>query len=205
VFAWFYSRIAPRADERSGREQRERLLSEAAGRVVEIGAGTGLNLPLYPRTTTELIVTEPDPHMFKRLKAALGGAGVPVRAEMAPAARIPVEDGWADVVVASLVLCSVPDVAEALAEVVRVLREGGRLVFYEHVRSTEPATARWQDRLDKPWGWFAGGCHPNRDTLGAIERAGFEVEWVDRFDVPGDLLSAPHILGSACRPGSLVA
>ncbi len=175
------------------------MLARAGGRVLEIGAGTGLNFPHYPTGVTELLATEPDPHMFKRLSAAAGSANVPVRLQRAEADEILVDDGWADVVVFSLVLCSVSDVPAALSEARRVLRPDGTLLFYEHVRSADPRFAAWQDRLDRPWGRFGAGCHPNRDTVGAIEAAGFSIEEIERFDVPGDLLATPHVLGSALR------
>jgi ubiquinone/menaquinone biosynthesis C-methylase UbiE len=148
---------------------------------------------------TELLATEPDPHMFKRLTAAVGSANVPVRLQRAAADEIPVDDGWADVVVFSLVLCSVSDVPAALGEARRVLRPDGTLLFYEHVRSADPRFAAWQDRLDRLWGRFGAGCHPNRDTVGAIEAAGFSIEEIERFEVPGNLLATPHVLGSALR------
>jgi SAM-dependent methyltransferase len=199
VFAWFYSRVAPRAEDRGTREHRERVLASAIGKVVEVGAGTGLNLPLYPSAVTEVLAIEPDPHMFRRLANALGTASVPVRLQRATADRIPVADGWADTVVFCLVLCSVPDVPAALAEARRALRPGGRVLFYEHVRSPERRLSAWQDRLEVPWSWLAGGCHPNRDSVGAIEATGFGLEEVDRFDVPGSFLATPHALGSAIK------
>ncbi len=166
----------------------------------EIGAGTGLNFRHYPEAVTEVVATEPDPHMYRRLAEAVDSSTVPVRLARAPAERLPLDDGWADTAVASLVLCSVPDQSRALAEIRRVLRPGGRLLFYEHVSAEEPRFARWQDRFERPWGFFGAGCHPNRDTVASIEAAGLEVEEVERFDEPGTLLARPHVLGSAIRP-----
>lgn len=200
VFAWFYSRLAPKADARGAAEHREKLLEKASGRVVEVGAGTGLNLRHYPSGVAEVVATEPDPHMFRRLTDAVGSASVPVRLERAPADMLPVADGWADTFVCSLVLCSVPDQVAALAEAHRVLRPGGRLLFYEHVRSDDPRFARQQDRVERVWQRFAGGCHPNRDTVGTIRAAGFEVEELDRWDERGTWLAKPHVLGTAARP-----
>jgi ubiquinone/menaquinone biosynthesis C-methylase UbiE len=194
-----YARLAPCEDARGTAEHRSQLLAEARGRVVEVGAGTGLNFRHYPGAVTEVLATEPDPHMFKRLATALDTASVPVRLHRATADSIPVDDGWADAVVFSLVLCSVPDVAAALDEATRVLRPDGRVFFYEHVRSRDLRFATWQDRFERLWGVFGGGCHPNRDTVRAIEVAGFRIERLDRFDVAGNLLATPHVLGSAVR------
>jgi SAM-dependent methyltransferase len=198
AFAWFYSRLAPRVEAKDGtRERRIALLSHATGRVVEVGAGTGLNLPHYPLAVTGLLATEPDPHMFRRLARALPTARVPVRLQRASADALPVGDGWADAVVSTLVLCSVPDQAAVLAEASRVLRPGGSFLFFEHVRAQEGGLARWQDRLERPWGVFAGGCHPNRDTVGAIERAGPTIEELELLDLPGTWLATPHVVGVA--------
>jgi SAM-dependent methyltransferase len=200
VFAWVYARVAPRQDARGTAEHRRRLLAAATGRVVEPGAGTGLNLPHYPSAVTSVLALEPDPHMFRRLVGAMPNASVPVAVRRMPAAPLELSDGSADTVVCSLVLCSVPDQAAALAEARRVLAPGGRLLFFEHVRAADPRLARWQDRLERPWGWGAGGCHPNRDTVGAIEDAGFTIEALDRWDERGGGLAKPHVLGRATRP-----
>jgi SAM-dependent methyltransferase len=199
LFSWCYSKLAPRTEDRGAREHRERLLEGATGKVVEVGAGTGLNLPLYPSGVSEVLAIEPDPHMFKRLQAALETASVPVRVQRGAAEDLPVPDGWADAVVLCLVLCSVADVAPALTEARRALKPGGRILFYEHVRSPQKRLAGWQDRLELPWSWLAGGCHPNRDSVGAIQAAGFDLGEVDRFDVPGSFLATPHALGSATK------
>ena len=173
IFAWFYAMFAPRLEAKDGtRERRIALLSHAIGRVVEVGAGTGLNLPHYPPAVTDVVATEPDPHMFRRLARALQTASVPVQVRRATAEALPIEDGWADTVVCTLVLCSVRDPGRALAEARRVLKPGGRLLLCEHVRG-RASLARWQDRFERPWGRLAGGCHPNRDTVGAVEAAGF--------------------------------
>jgi ubiquinone/menaquinone biosynthesis C-methylase UbiE len=168
--------------------------------VVEIGAGTGLNFAHYPAAVTEVVATEPDPHMLRRAREAAAGAPVPVRVVRAPAERLPFGDGEFDTAVSTLVLCSVRDPASALAEVTRVLRPGGSLLFFEHVRSENPRHARWQDRLERPWGWFSGGCHPNRDTVRNIERAGFRFESLERFPYGPPTPARPHVSGAATRP-----
>jgi ubiquinone/menaquinone biosynthesis C-methylase UbiE len=181
-------------------EHRRALLSNATGRVVEVGAGTGLNLRYYPAAVTEVIALEPDPHMFRRLAAEAGSASMPVDLRRASAEALPIETRWADTVVMSLVLCSVQDVPTALAEARRVLRPGGRLLFFEHVRAEDPRLARRQDRYERPWGWFGAGCHPNRDSVGAISDAGFEIRDLERFDEASALLAKPHVLGWAVTP-----
>ncbi|MGH2594444.1 MAG: class I SAM-dependent methyltransferase [Actinomycetota bacterium] len=200
VFAWCFNKLGPRADARGTAERRRSLLADASGQVVEVGAGTGLNLWHYPSAVDEVLAVEPDPHMFRRLALALGRASVPVRLARSRAEDLPVADDSVDAVVMSLVLCSVPDVGAALAEARRVLKPEGRLLFFEHVRAQDPRLARWQDLLDRAWGFFGGGCHPNRDTLGAIEAAGFHMEDIERFDEPGALLAKPHVLGWASNP-----
>ena len=124
LFAWFYSKLAPKADRRGTADHRRKLLSTARGQVVEIGAGTGLNLQYYPHDVSEVLATEPDLHMFRRLADAMAGAPGPVRLQRAAADSLPLEDAWADTAVCSLVLCSVPDQAAALAEAHRVLKPG---------------------------------------------------------------------------------
>ena len=200
VFAWFFDKLAPRADARGTADRRRQLLATASGHVVEVGAGTGLNLQHYPGTVDEVLAVEPDPYMFRRLALAMERAPVSVRLARGSADDLPASAESVDVVVMSLVLCSVPDMATALAESRRVLKPGGRLLFFEHVRAQDPRLARRQDRLDRIWGWFGGGCHPNRDALGAIETAGFKMRDVERFNEPGALLAKPHVLGWASNP-----
>jgi SAM-dependent methyltransferase len=167
--------------------------------VVEIGAGTGANLAHYPATLTEVIATEPDPHMLRRASDAAAAAPVPVRLLRAPGERLPLDDATADTVVSTLVLCSVRDQARVLAEVRRVLKPDGALLLWEHVRAPNGGRlVRWQDRLERPWGFVAGGCHPNRDTVAAVESAGFAFERLDRFDF-GPPPVKPHVAGLA-RP-----
>ena len=165
-----------------------------------MGAGTGLNFPHYPAAVTEVVALEPDLYMFRRLVEAMGSSTVPVQLRRAAGDHLPVEDDSVDTVVMSLVLCSVPDVSLALGEARRVLKHGGRLLFFEHVRAEDRRLAAWQDRLARPWGFFGAGCHPNRDTLMAIRSAGFEIEEVERFDERAAMLAKPHILGWALRP-----
>lgn len=205
VFAALYDRMLA-ATERAGlAEMRTQLLAGARGRTLELGAGTGLNLAHYPPQVTELVLAEPDPHMAERLRARVPAAGSERRIEVisAPAEELPFDDGSFDTVVASLVLCTVEDPARALAEARRVLVAGGAFLFLEHVRSHRPGAARWQDRVERPWGWIAGGCHPNRATDEAIAAAGFWIEHLERGTLPRGLPPIrPMIRGIARRPGS---
>jgi SAM-dependent methyltransferase len=147
------------------------------------------------------VALEPGPGMRTRANRAAQAARVAVEVVDGRAEALPVPDAAFDTVVASLVLWTVPDLAQTLAEARRVLRPGGTLRFYQHVRADDPRLARWQDRLERPWGWLAGGCHPNRDVVAAITAAGFCVLELDRFDfqiMPP--LVRPHVLGVAERP-----
>jgi SAM-dependent methyltransferase len=159
---------------------RRELLGRANGRTLELGSGTGLNLPYYPSDLEELILTEPEPAMRARLARRLGLSWSRARVLHASAERLPFADEAVDTVVATLVLCTVdaPDVA--LREIERVLRPGGRLLFLEHVRSESPRLARWQDRLCGPWRRFAEGCHCNRATVELLRTSGLRLEHVQR-------------------------
>ncbi len=176
--------------------RRERLLAGTRGAVLEVGGGTGANLPHYP-DVDRVIVTEPDPFMRKRLCRKRTSARFPVEVSEAGAEALPFPDGSFATVVSTLVLCTVSDQASALREIRRVLGPGGRLLFIEHVRATG-SMARWQDHVEPLWGRLLGGCHPNRDTVAAIAEAGFEIETIERFHPPV-LLSGltPHVQGSA--------
>jgi SAM-dependent methyltransferase len=170
-FVWF--------GERAGmRTLRQELLGNARGRTVDIGSGTGLNLPHYPDGLEDLVLAEPDPSMRARLERRLHGSGRRARIVDAPAARLPFPDGTVDTVVSTLVLCTVDAPELALREIVRVLRPDGQLLFIEHVRSASPTLAAWQRRLAVPWCRFARGCRCDRDTAALIEAAGLTLDEV---------------------------
>jgi ubiquinone/menaquinone biosynthesis C-methylase UbiE len=196
IFAALYDPVGASAERRWMGGRRRRLLAGARGAVLEIGGGTGANLAHY-RNVDRVTIAEPDPFMRNRIGPKLDEARVPVEVSAAGAEALPYPDGSFDTVVSTLVLCTVPDQEAALDEVRRVLRPGGRLLFIEHVRAAGSA-ARWQDRLEPLWRRLLGGCHPNRDTVAAIEEAGFEIETFESF-YPPDPLSAlmPHVQGSA--------
>jgi ubiquinone/menaquinone biosynthesis C-methylase UbiE len=138
--------------------------------------------------------------MLARAEHAGRTAKVPMGVVQGDSMNLPFPDDSFDTVVSSLVLCTVADPRRALAEVRRVLRTGGTLRFYEHVRAAEPRLARWQDRLERPWRWIARGCHPNRDTVVVIEDAGFRVLEVEAFDFsPVPPIVRPHVIGVAAR------
>lgn len=197
AFAAAYARLVD-AESEVMRAWRRWVAGRAHGAVVELGAGTGANLPYYGDAVERLVLVEPSPAMGRRLAPAAERARAEVVA--GEAASLPFADGSVDAVVATLVLCSVPDLPAALAECRRVLRTGGELLLLEHVRSDDPAAAAWQDRVDPAWCRVMQGCHPNRDTLAAVADAGFAV--AERHSVPVEMPGArlfPHVAARAVR------
>jgi SAM-dependent methyltransferase len=167
--------------ERLGMARRRRaLLASARGRVLEIGAGTGLNLAHYPAAIDELVLTEPVAPMARALERRAVRHGLAVSVNGSAAERLPFPDRSFDTVVSTLVLCTVEDPAAAVSEIRRVLRPDGQLLFIEHVRDERARRARWQDRLERPWAAFAAGCRCNRDTLELLDRGGIGVVDVAR-------------------------
>jgi len=152
------------------------MLAHARGLTLEIGSGTGLNLPHYPRSLDQLVLAEPDAAMRARLQSRLRNVKHLASVSDARAERLPFADGTVDTVVSTLVLCTVDDPRLALREIGRVLAPDGQLLFIEHVRAGSRARARWQDRLEAPWRAFAGGCHCNRPTLTLMAECGFEFD-----------------------------
>lgn len=196
LFAALYDRFNGAMERGWMGERRARLLSGARGVVLEIGGGTGANVPHY-RDVERVLVSEPDPFMRRKLQPKLAHARVPVEMSDAGAESLPFPDESFDTVVSTLVLCTVPDQRAALAEIQRVLRPGGRLLFIEHLRG-EDSIARWQDRIEPLWRRLMGGCHPNRDTVAAIRGSGFEIEALESFYPPVPLSGiTPHVQGAA--------
>jgi ubiquinone/menaquinone biosynthesis C-methylase UbiE len=202
-FARMYLRSAASAAQRGATDHRRRLLEGLSGTVVEIGAGHGLNFPLYPPEVNEVVAIEPEPTLRSHATTAAGSADVPIRVLAGVADELPLEDASVDAVVASLVLCSVPEPQRALAEIRRVLRPQGELRFYEHVIPQCQPKRLLLQAMDRSglWPRIAGGCHPARDTTEAIMQAGFDIEEIERFGFSAQRFEPliPHILGTARR------
>ncbi|HMJ73047.1 MAG TPA: class I SAM-dependent methyltransferase [Solirubrobacterales bacterium] len=195
LFAAVYDRGLKGTEEAGLQEMRRETLRAARGRTIDLGAGTGANLPLYPDAVTELVLAEPDPHMSKQLRQKLAQSDRSAELVEAPAEQLPFEDSSFDTAVFTLVLCTVPNPEAALAEAARILKPGGKLLFVEHVRANDPGLARWQDRLEKPWRFIGDGCHCNRDTVASIEASPLTVERVER----GRLPKAPPLVRPLAR------
>jgi len=197
-FAAYYDR-RNKASERYGLEEtRRELLREAGGRVLELGAGTGANAKLYPETVEDLVLVEPDRYMARRLRSNLRKVKRRTRVLEVRAEELPFESATFDTVVATLVLCTVPSPSVVLAEVARVLKPSGRFLFLEHVRAADRATARWQDRLEKPWRFLADGCYCNRDTLAEISASELDVKEIRLGQLPkSPAIVTPLVFGTA--------
>jgi ubiquinone/menaquinone biosynthesis C-methylase UbiE len=194
-----YEQISAESERRGTAEHRDRVLTALTGRVIEIGAGNGLNFGHYPDTVDEVVAVEPDDTLRQLAETAADRASVRVRVVAGHATALPAEDASFDAAVASLVLCSISDVGGALAEMRRVLKPGGELRFFEHVRSKHPVFGLLQDAITPLWSRAAGGCKPNRNTAATIEAAGFGIEEIDWFSY-APLRFFPrhtHILGRA--------
>jgi ubiquinone/menaquinone biosynthesis C-methylase UbiE len=199
LFARFFDRLSRTMEKEAG-PRREELLSGLSGRVVEIGAGNGINFRHYPATVEEVVAIEPEPYLRAKAVQAAASAGVPVRVRSGLADRIEFADGSFDAAVACLVLCTVPDLQAVLGELRRVVVPEGELRFFEHVRAGESPKARVQRGIDRSgvWPLIGGGCHCSRDTVAAIESAGFAIENSRKIDIgPAWGITNPHVLGTA--------
>jgi ubiquinone/menaquinone biosynthesis C-methylase UbiE len=174
-FARFYDRMTAGAEKAGLRLHRQALLRKASGKVLEIGGGTGANLPFYGSSLESLTITEPSEPMARRLEQRLQKHELPAEVVRAPAEDLPFESDSFDAVVSTLVLCTVADQERALDELCRVLRPGGRLLFIEHVRSEAPRLARWQERLNPLQRVIGCGCNCNRTTVDSARTAGFNI------------------------------
>jgi ubiquinone/menaquinone biosynthesis C-methylase UbiE len=198
LFAALYDTVSKGSEAAGMRDERRRLLAQAEGATLEIGAGTGLNLEHYPEAVPRLVLAEPDRHMRRRLGRRLEALGRPAEIVDASIDDLPFPDATFDTAVVTYVLCSVPDQEEALAEIARVLKPSGRFLFLEHVRSADPKLARRQDRIRPLYNLV--GCNPNRDTLARIESSALMVESVRHGEVPrAPKVERPLIVGSARR------
>jgi SAM-dependent methyltransferase len=197
--ARIYDPFLALAERRGMASRRRALLAGARGRVLELGAGTGLNLAHYPAGVDELVLTEPDPAMRARLERRVARSGREATVAAARAEALPFADGAFDMVVSTLVLCTVEDPDAAARELRRVLAPGGRLLFVEHVRAASPRLARWQDRLVGPWAAFALGCRCNVATEALLARE-LRLERVERARWRGmPVLVHPLIVGEGRR------
>jgi SAM-dependent methyltransferase len=204
LVARVWDRISHNCERKGAAEHREELLAGLSGRVMEIGAGNGINFGHYPATVGEVVAVEPEPYLRRLAEQAAKEAPVSVEVLPGRAEGLPGDDGAFDAAVASLVLCTVSDLRAALAEIARVLKPGGELRFYEHVLSDRPRFAGLQRAFDVVYvrlnGW---GCHASRDTAAAIEDAGFVVEELRRFRFQPSLFEvmvSPHVIGRARKP-----
>jgi ubiquinone/menaquinone biosynthesis C-methylase UbiE len=193
IAAAYDNLIMASVQKRGFDDRRAALARQATGRTIEIGAGTGLNLEHYPAAVTDLTLTEPGPHMSRRLAERVRAVNRPnTTVVQAPGESLPFEDDVFDTALATLVLCTAPDPDKVLREIARVLKPGGRFLFIEHVRSDDPGVAKWQDRWIHVWPYLADGCHCNRDTRAAIERSPLQLADAD-VDT-GKLNGAPPIV-----------
>lgn len=187
---WWSRHVFPRLCHLSMRGEkvfgplRREALADASGRVLEIGLGTGLNLPYYPPAVDSVDGVDPNPGMERIARRAVGEAAFPVELHLAGAERLPFADASFDTAVSTWTLCSVANVPAALAEIARVLRQGGRFLFLEHGRSHEPRVARWQRRLTPLQRRVADGCHLDRDFERLVGESPLAVDRVDRFYAP---------------------
>lgn len=164
---------------------RERVIGAAEGRVLEIGVGSGMNLPFYRAPVREILALEPAPRLISMAKRASRTTAISVNYLEASAEAIPLDQDSVDTVVTTWTLCSIPQAAIALAEMRRVLRPGGKLLFAEHGQAPDAAVRRWQDRLTPAWRYIGGGCHLNRPIRTMIEGAGFRIDRIETGYIPG--------------------
>jgi ubiquinone/menaquinone biosynthesis C-methylase UbiE len=201
-FALTYDRFIAKSEQAGLRGFRDGLLTGAQGDVLEIGSGTGLNLPCYGPQVRSLTLTEPQAPMLRRLRRKAGELAPAATVLRAPAEDLPFDDGSFDVAVSTLVLCGVDDQPRALRELRRVLRPGGQLLFIEHIRADDPAYARMQDRMN----WLnrlVVHCDCNRPTLATMQQAGFAIGRCEHTTMPrAPRFVAPTVIGSATAPGS---
>ena len=175
---------------------RHDLVAQADGVVLDLGSGTGQNLPHLGSSVTRVHLVEPDPHMVRRLRPRVPRNGV---VHQAPGEDLPLDDAGVDTVLATLTLCTVDDLPRALAEIRRVLRPGGRMLVLEHVLSQDPRLAGWQARLRTPWRWAGGGCNLDRETATTLADNGFDTSALRRFRIAGTWPAEEWVSGVVTR------
>ncbi len=195
LFARWYARRARRAERGEIGQRRRRLVAQASGRVLDLGAGTGESFKHLPSDVSQVVAVEPDPWMLRHAQRRVTEAEVPVRLVRATSEALPFATGSFDTAVVALVLCTVDDLQATVTELRRVLRPGGKLLLMEHVRATDDALAQLQDLVARPWSWSNRGCRPNRHTLEALGRGGFSLDELEWYGYP----VLPHVQGVALR------
>ena len=202
VFARLYAWLSTGMEQTGYARHRDDLLAGLRGRVVEVGCGNGMNFQHYPPAVESVLAVEPEPYLRRLATEEAATVDVDIEVVDGIAEELPLDDASFDAGVASLVLCSVDDPQAAAAELHRVVRPGGELRFFEHVRAATPGLERAQRVLDATvWPFLAGGCHTSRDTVATIRAAGFDVHRVERFREPNSSIVpvAPHVIGVARR------
>ena len=198
IFAWAISRFSERYEQFAGK-YKERLFAELSGTVLEIGPGTGINLRYFRNQDVRWIGVEPNLFMERYLRDEAARLGMPVDLRIGTADALPVDSGSVDAVISTLVLCCVKDQGQSLREAIRVLKPGGRLVFLEHVAAPEGTRLRRMQNFITPiWKRLGDGCHPNRETGAALERAGFARVDYEKITAPVPVVS-PQIVGTAVK------
>jgi ubiquinone/menaquinone biosynthesis C-methylase UbiE len=195
VFPWVLEAVM---NQRVFKRLRREALAPVGGRVLEIGLGTGLNLPYYPEGTRKIVGVDSNPGVAGIAHRRAAEHGIEIEHHQLSAEQLPFDAASFDTVVSTFTLCSIPDVQKALAEVRRVLRPDGEFLFLEHGLSPEPAVASWQRRINPVWKIVGDGCHLDRDTTGEVRRSGLAIERVRNFYLPKSLKFAGYMyLGAA--------
>lgn len=204
VFAGMYDKFLARVEKHGLSEKRAEFLKPAYGRTIELGTGTGLNLPHYPDAVTELVLTEPYPPMVAKLQEKIRDNPKRVQLTVAGAEKLPYEDASFDTVAAAMIMCTVRDPDVVLAEIERVLKPGGQYLFLEHVRNDDPRIARKQDIVQVGWYWFGNECHCNRPTIDTLRNSSLEIVELKKDKMPGawEFIEAMAIGRAVRREGS---
>ena len=182
-------------------KQREKIVPQAKGCVVEIGIGSGLNLPHYnPQAVTKIIGVDPDDHLWKRSQNRRESCPIEIERVGLSGENLPLEDDIADTVLVTYSLCTIPDPVKALREMARVLKAGGKILFTEHGKAPDSGVHKWQNRIDPLWGKIAGGCHSGRDIPDLFTQAGLKLTSLDQMYIPGPRVLSYNYWGAAQLP-----